>query len=204
MRGGVKLTAESEDTSIGDKVKGMFAMIYKILQELAKEYHIDIKDMYTSEYIRREFLGYHPFSSLGEDKEKARIENSDIMQMCLLYEMLAEKSLEKLSACTEGKRDGKTVRSMEILDWYLDFPQIMMRKALQARYSDKKTLECDGLAKVVLLAIGRSIRNWQKIGELHPSLQVEAGQLSELLRVLRADILQQFPEAPAFKRPGFE
>lgn len=198
-----------EDEGLWTHLKGVFESTYEVLQELAVERGIEVEDIYASENINREFWGEDFEIQLKDEKNNPQIENSDIIRITLIYEDLAEKCLEKiLIANPEKKKEKRQEDAFEVVNWYVDFMQSKMRRALYAFHLGGKKEEefenYNGSAKVVLLAIDRSIKAWKEIAVSEAEWEREIGHLLVVLAQLQKDIEKQFPKAREFKRPGFE
>jgi hypothetical protein len=116
------------------------------------------------------------------------------------------------------KTEDEVSDELDILQEWLDeiqrFTTFIPAKLKRALYS-ARTLrrweyqnglqnDCDGSAKIALVAIERSMESWKKI--LHEFSAHEDDCLSFLvaLQQLNAAVLQEFPNAPHFVRPGFD
>lgn len=200
-----------EDENIWSRLKAVFESTYEVLHELADERGIDVEDIYVSENINKEFWGEEYEIRLKGQKEILLIGESDIIRICMIYEFLADKCLEKIFEFLDD-REGKMEpidEAMEVIGWYLDLIQAKMRRALCAYYyhSEKEedhTEDYNGSAKVALISIERSLENWQVVEKCCPHLKKDINHLVVVLEQLRSDIEAQFPTARGFLRPGFE
>lgn len=64
--------------------------------------------------------------------------------------------------------------------------------------------DCDGSAKIALLAIERSMESWKNILNEFPTLEDDCLSFLAALQQLQEAILREFPNAPHFVRPGFD
>lgn len=200
-----------EEESVWSRLKSVFESTYEVLHELAEERGIEVEDIYAAENIDKEFWGEEFENQIQGEKANRLIEASDIIRICMIYEDLADKCLEKIFVFLDEqeKEEGPASEALEVVNWYLDLIQAKMRRALYGYYYQpkkpgKQTEDYNGSAKVALLAIDRSEKNWQLISGYCPLYRKEISQLMVVLAQLRTDIETQFPEARAFLRPGFE
>lgn len=217
-RGGFDLDEEviREDDNIWSRLKDVFESTYEVLHELAKERGIDVEDIYASENINKEFWGEdYENNELKGSKNNLVVENSDIIRLCLIYEDLADKCLEKIfeeldeSEKQGNKRSKEVDEALDVINWYLDLIQAKVRRGLFGyyRFTEKLGEEMDdynGSAKVALIAVGRSVCAWNIIVDVYPEYGREVRQLFVVLEQLREDITKQFPDAENFLRPGFD
>ncbi len=70
--------------------------------------------------------------------------------------------------------------------------------------ADEMSTNADGVAKMGLLAIDRSIGAWATLLPVFPARQAATLEILTLLSRLRVELEQEFPEAWAFVRPGFD
>lgn len=64
--------------------------------------------------------------------------------------------------------------------------------------------DCDGSAKIALIAIDRSMDSWRKIMRDFPGLEDKCLSFLVALEQLKTATLREFPEALHFVRPGFD
>lgn len=202
--------ANREGDSIWNRLKEVFESTYEVLHELADERGIDVEDIYTSENINKEFWGEEFENLIKGERSDSRIDQSDIIRICMIYEELADKCLEKIFILLDKKEKNEVVdEAVEVINWYLDLIQAKMRRALCAYYyqmssGKKESDDYNGSAKVALLSIDRSIDSWKKLFEICTPYLLEMQHIVVVLEQLRVDIERQFPDARAFLRPGFE
>lgn len=209
-RGGFNLDEEmvQEDENVWARLKNVFESTYEVLHELAEERGMNVEDIYASENIDKEFWGedYENVDIKGT-RENVVIENSDIIRICLIYQDLADKCLEKSFELLDDK--GKeSDEALDVIDWYQDLMQAKMRRALYGYYHADTGLEqkedYNGSAKVALIAIDRSVESWKILLSYGEEIHREMMQILVVLEQLKKDIKFQFPDAEKFQRPGFE
>lgn len=214
-RGGFNFDEEIsyEEENVWARLKDVFESTYEVLHELAEERGIDVEDIYASENIDREFWGedYENIELKGE-RDNLMVEDSDIVRICMIYEDLSDKCLEKVFEILDerlGEEKGREIdEALEIVNWYQDLMQAKMRRALHGYYHadscGKEKEDYNGSAKVALIAIGCSEEAWGVLLPHCAEMKREILQLLVVLTQLKKDILFQFPEAEKFRRPGFE
>lgn len=214
-KGGFKFDEEisQEEENVWARLKDVFESTYEVLHELAKERGIDVEDIYASENIDREFWGEdYENMALKGDRDNLMIEDSDIVRICLIYEDLCDKCLEKIFEILDeklGEDKGREIdEALETVGWYQDLMQSKMRRALHGYYHvgscGEEREDYNGSAKVALIAVRRSEEAWKVLVPYCSEMKREILQLLVVLSQLKKDILFQFPEAENFCRPGFE
>ncbi len=196
-----------EEGNIWTRLKEVFDSTYEVLHELAEERGISVEDIYASEKIDREFWG-DDYENSSREQCYARIEASDLIRICCIYEHLADKCLEKIYESEDDQHKGEILEeALEIVNWYLDLIQAKIRRALYGYHLSvpgKNKDDYNGSAKVALLSIDRSIKNWEIIRSHYPEHQRDISHLLIILHLLQNDTDQQFPTARTFQRPGFD
>lgn len=212
-RGGFDFDEEAiqEDENAWARLKNVFESTYEVLHELAEERGIDVEDIYASENIDKEFWGEDYENNDGKrTRDDLLVIDSDIIRICMIYEDMADKCLEKVFDVLDERKEAKTDidDALEIVNWYQDLIQAKMRRALHGYYhacsrQDEKE-DYNGSAKVALISIERSESNWNFLLPQCPEVGRDITQLLVVLEQLKKDIKFQFPEAGSFQRPGFD
>ena len=153
----------------------------------------------------------------GEDYEGTpreqvyqKLESSDLLRICSIYEYWADKCLEQLYEIINDKEKNELLEeALEVVGWYPDLIQAKIRRALYGYHyhtanKSKTTEDYNGSAKVALIGVERSIENWKIIQPLCPAYQKEISHLLVVLEQLRSDADEYFPKARTFVRPGFD
>ena len=100
--------------------------------------------------------------------------------------------------------------ALEVVQWYLFFIDVKLQRAVSSRVDDRcegdggYPSDADGAAKIALVAIDRSVAAWARLRE---RLDAETDAMLDLLvrlERLRRATEREFPQARAFKRPGFD
>lgn len=100
--------------------------------------------------------------------------------------------------------------ALDVINWYSFFISSKLSRALmglrdeQIRRSHPIQNDANGNAKVTLLAINRSLTAWEVIRTAFPHATDAMLELLLILGRLRRGILELFPNANRFVRPGFD
>ena len=114
---------------------------------------------------------------------------------------------------TEGaRRETVTIKdSLSIIRWYMHLIHAKAVRALMGRMADSVEesadglqRDCDGSAKVALIAVARSMQAWSSLFEILPEQEDHFLKILSMLEKIRSMVKREFPEAEAFVRPGFD
>jgi len=100
---------------------------------------------------------------------------------------------------------------LEIVQYYVHFIHAKFQRALRGSIEDDGWEEkngyqrdCDGSAKIALIATDKCIEAWVKINEMMPGNEDEIVNLLALLQRIKRIGEKEFPKARKFLRPGFD
>jgi hypothetical protein len=148
----------------------------------------------------------------SESARRARVEGAPLARMSMRFGMQAHAWLEKRSHAVDAIADPVVREAFEIAGWDSFLIAVKLRRALDGRdraicqedEQDSDPLQSDwnGSAKVALISLERSTAAWATIAAAtsDSTAQVLADAVAHLRRV----VLQEFPNAPLFVRPGFD
>ena len=131
-KGGFNFEREGhrEDESIWARLKEVFESTYEVLHELAEERGLDVEDIYASENIDREFWG-EDYEGTPREQVYQKLESSDLLRICSIYEYWADKCLEQLYEIINDKEKNELLEeALEVVGWYPDLIQAKIRRAL--------------------------------------------------------------------------
>ena len=107
--------------------------------------------------------------------------------------------------------DAELIRdAQEVVQWYLHFIDVKLQRAVASRVDREREgddgfpSDADGSAKIALVAIDRSIGAWARLREHFAAHADTILDLLVRLEKLRRAVERRFPQARAFKRPGFD
>jgi hypothetical protein len=180
------------------------------LEAAAHDEEIERELEETEEYVRNHPLHAHAFEYLDivdawfdGHKEHFAAKRDELVQQAVL-------DLEGADPEAEAIRLSDAV---DVVRWYQYTITAKLDRALGGAHEDRQDPEadedgfprdCDGSAKVALLALDRSLAAWSVLRDSFPD---EADQLLDVLvhlDQLRRGIEHEFPAARAFVRPGFD
>jgi hypothetical protein len=142
------------------------------------------------------------------DARKARVDATRVMRLAWPYSLLAHKWL--MAARTQPV-DPVIAEALSIVTHDASFITVKLHRALDGRDvhwsgeeidGDPVQSDWNGSAKVALLSIARSRAAWQAIAEAGGG--VTAREFADLLGELQQEVEAEFPDAHAFRRPGFD
>ena len=119
-KGGFNFEREGhrEDESIWARLKEVFESTYEVLHELAEERGLDVEDIYASENIDREFWG-EDYEGTPREQVYQKLESSDLLRICSIYEYWADKCLEQLYEIINDKEKNELLEeALEVVGWY--------------------------------------------------------------------------------------
>jgi hypothetical protein len=99
--------------------------------------------------------------------------------------------------------------AFEVIWWYHRFIYVKIMRAVRGNDEDcfeDPDIPCDsdGTAKIVLIAIGRSLAAWNIMLHFFGNKKTSISPFIDKLTVLRRKVEEIFPDAWAFDRPGFD
>lgn len=191
---------------------------YHALREVADERKVNIEDICSSELYKGRFWNEFDDDDPLEEEEYLWLETLDAVKICQLYEILAEECLDKIfglldeqDLLPESKSQGSVSEALEVVNWYLDMMQPKIRQAFYDNSERSKFFfrniekgEWNGIAKVVLVAIERSLEAWEEMEKYCSSLKPDFIHLKVVLEQLEREIEISFPHARNFLRPGLD
>ncbi len=189
----------------------------ELLREMAAEDGIDLEAIDSSEIDvdverRRLAVDEHPLAVAAESyiwaaKIWFETHGEAFYQKGEELEMFVRLNIGSIDVT--GQVDQIT-DAIEVIQWYQFFISAKLNRALHGQLrsflpeADEFPKDSDGSAKICLIAIDRSMAAWAVLLRSFPQLQTETLDLLAHLERLRKGIEQQFPDARAFLRPGFD
>ena len=210
------------NTAFWEHITENFEKTIQLLRKTSKEHGVSIdKAMITEEenkYEERRMAFQnatknHPLSKLCNEYQKV------VMPFVKKNELVDAKTQELMDYIRLGIKTEKEVKAVnsaindcfDIIQWYLFFIGAKLQRALNGKLEGESRgidnrfhRDGEGSAKVTIIAIEKSITAWTKLYEVIPSIEDEALAALSLLSRLKKKILDEFPQAMQFKRPGFD
>jgi hypothetical protein len=127
-----------------------------------------------------------------------------------------EKLKENLTMGVESQQDAKvqmeTIKDcLALIQWYLTFLEPKLMRALMGKNDDGEIndekdypRDYDGSAKISIIGIERSMQAWIRLFDLLPDQEDDFLKALSLLEKIKGMTLEEFPNAMAFVRPGFD
>jgi hypothetical protein len=117
-----------------------------------------------------------------------------------------------LAELPAGSDPAPVIDALEVIRWFQFMISVKIQRALGSRAHEAENPEfwakvpkdSDGTAKIALIAIDRSIGSWATLLPVFPARQNATLEILALLSRLRVELEQEFPDAWAFVRPGFD
>lgn len=195
----IRKESNEPERDIASYVGAMLQDAMELLQDLAREHGIDF-----------DALDEDDFEPRKPDKDNYLVKKADEHSRWLSgwltrNDRVISDTMSSLKA--NGNEDSLVLQdALDVLKWYIHFIAVKFSRALLKPYADSTEGRSDsnGSAKVALIAVNRSIEALALILRFIPS--EEDTLLEGLVRLerIRKRALKVFPEALAFKRPGFD
>jgi hypothetical protein len=213
------LTPEEQDftnEAFWVKMGEIFSLTRELIEDSARELgidpeEIDPEDIENEERCFDEACG-HALTQMAEDyssKAKIWLENSS--------KLLNEKEIEFFDRVSLGietdKIDGEASSIRDALDvimYYLFFIQAKVIRALHGKIEgvpeeiEYMPKDSDGSAKVAIISIERTMSAWAVLLQIFTKEEDFILSILAHLKRLHNRMLDEFPDAMAFVRPGFD
>jgi len=189
----------------------------KMVQEMAAEKGIDLDALDTEEESGdRKSFDEKDVVHMTTHLAKSYITRVDdwLDANIFIYESAAdapETDRESGLATPRLQEDAITLKgSVEVIQWYQHQIYIKLKRAVHSTQDIDFEIEnnfpkdSDGSAKVALIGMDRSISAWGKLLNYFTDQEQEILNIIAHLERLRTSTENEFPEARAFVRPGFD
>ena len=193
--------------SIGEILTSTIEMIH----ELSKRYGIDLDsidyDAYEEENLKiRKEAGSFKSSILSKayiDLVETWLNSSENMLTNKIEELrqLEENGIPNINFENELKN---LKEAIEVICWYKHLIYVKLMRATTGTVDNRDNDDNNGSAKVALIGIDRSIVAWAKLLSFFPEQEDKLLDILVHLERLRRHTENEFPNARAFKRPGFD
>ena len=206
-----------------DDVKNSFTISMELLQQMADEKGIDLVEDEDGTEDSDDLPGIRSIEREDHTKSPLAILSMEYLQLvrawldsCSASLKDLEKSLQETALMGLPDRnpaeEAATLRdALEVIPYYMSQIYIKLMRAQSNRREDDAWFEendfpkdSDGSAKVALIGIDNSIRAWEVILHHLPTQEEAILPILSILTNLRHQVEAEFPDARAFKRPGFD
>ena len=201
--------ARNED--FWEAMSRIFEVTMELLYDLAREKGIDLDQAIES------------LDAEQEDRQRNSVDNNICSILARKYAKMAGMWLEaneSLLVCQNEQLkipgvvsalDGFDAQdTIEIVSWYQHLIYVKVNRALNGKIqASEDSLEDDeydanGSAKVALIGIEKSIAAWGLLQSLHGRDNSQLQEILFYLERLRRKVMNLFPGAQSFIRPGFD
>lgn len=213
---------EISNKAFWDKLSETFDNTRRLLRVAAEQYGLDLdeimKEADAGECIRLEQNIRH--QCIEHPVGKLSLSYGDACDDWLKSQPGIEEKVAEIQQSislgttdvTEAKSIADEIKdSVEVIAWYHTLIHVKLMRAMMGRLDDEQfeldddfPRDHDGSAKVAIIAIERSTQAWLGLYKLIPEGEDLFLKLLGMLEKLRELCIQEFPEAMAFKRPGFD
>lgn len=211
---------DANNQAFWKKLEENFAKAREILQKAAAEAGFNLEP--TSEELEeaeeredamRLQISQHPISVLTLEYAKvARAWLKTQPGMLDRLEDLKQELILGVESEQGAKQQTATIReSLSVIQWYLHFIHVKFTRALMSRMQDDYIegredydYDSNGSAKIALIAIERSMQAWSELFSILPREEDHFLKVLSMLDNVKTRALNEFPEAMAFVRPGFD
>jgi hypothetical protein len=206
--------AENED--FWDKLHETFENTMETVEEKDQEVDFEIAEEALQESIRERDEIHEAACSQPYSRSAMRyievVDNWFESKESLLGEASNERESPARADSPGGEHAGDAVDihdCLEVIRWYQRQIRVKLCRAARGTIrAELEDLEClledaDGSAKVALIAIERSLAAWATLLRRFPDHEDAIHALGTLKRLLR-QVEAAFPNARAFRRPGFD
>ena len=221
---GTKLAARKElkpDKNMPRGMKGLqlrlrifLKLVKEIMKEMAEERGIAVKDICDSEDLMEGCLLRKGGDVPVDKKRMDAAGKTDIVRTSMIYEALGEKCLEAIYETLDTDPDDESLvydkdPDLAVVGWYVSFVESKLRRAVYDMNSPEqerilRNEDYNGSVKVALIGMDRSLVSWEVVREKFPGWEKDIDRILVVLKELLKDVEEQFPDARAFLRPGFE
>ena len=211
---------DMENKAFWERIGQNFVKARKMLEKAAEQYGIDLdtiseeaQDNFRKKEELKKKSREHPLATLS-------LQYSEIGREWLKTQPGMLDRLEDLKAelnlgveSTDGaRRETTTIKdSLAVIQWYLVFIHVKLARALMGKLSGDDwddaegfQRDCDGSAKVALIAIERSMLAWSALFDILPQNEDDFLRILSMLEQIKTMVVAEFPGALTFVRPGFD
>jgi hypothetical protein len=211
---------DMKNRAFWDRLSQNFAKARVMLEEAAEKSGIDMhtlrqeieKNEQTSK-TREHNVHNHPIVLMAKDY----VDFADHWLktqpgMMDKLEKLKENLTMGVESHEQAKEQTETIKeSLKVIEWYMYFLEPKIARAIMGKKNadafdedDDYQRDYDGSAKITVVAVERSMHAWAGLFELLPEQEDVFLKVLALLEKIKAKIIEEFPNAMKFIRPGFD
>ena len=226
-----KLAPEEQDMAnkaFWDRIGKNFESAITLLHKAAAKHGIDldaVTDAEKNDYLikkkeNRDAAKSHPLAKLTPsyiEKGRKLLENEELMKG-KADEIIKQVELGMMDEGQVSREVSILKDCRDIITWYLHFIHVKFMRALMGKMEGDARLpdgqgweeangfqrDCDGSAKISMIAIDKSIEAWTLMLQFIPAAEDKIIELLALLQKAKRIAEAEFPKAKTFVRPGFD
>ena len=218
-------TEEAYFEAAMDDVKNSFSISIELLQQMADEKGIDLDENEDEDETEEsdDLPGIRSIEREEHTNSPLAILSMEYLQLVRAWLDSCSASLKELEKNLQDTalmglpernpaQEAAALRdALEVIPYYMSQIYIKLMRAQSNRREDDAWFEennypkdSDGSAKVALIGIDNSIRAWEVMLYHLPTQEEAILPILSILTNLRNHVEAEFPDARAFKRPGFD
>ncbi len=210
-------TRDIRNEAFWEKLHSIFEQTKEMLQDMAKEMGIDLGSMDTESVMEEQ-------KCKRRDAKEHELARAAYKYISIVNEwfngelFLFEDKKDELHTMASIGLDESKIKAeaddiadaIEVIQWYQHQIYVKLMRALcQGNNDDEEMdevlkMDSNGSAKVALIGMDRSIGAWGKLQDHFPGKTDAILDILLSLDRLRRKTEKEFPDARAFKRPGFD
>lgn len=221
-------TRGSDDTPLGDELLEILGDTLELLREMAAESGMDLDAPELDENTETDMAARLDAAVEEEEHRFRRAAEHPLAVAAEAYIDMVDRWFEAAAPAFQAREEALNAQirmgldeeisdsiargltdAVAVIRWYQFFISAKLQNALHS--ADESSLlpaetqsHADGVAKIALLAIDRSMDAWETLARFFPQHETEALEILVHLSQLRRNVEAEFPRARAFVRPGFD
>lgn len=205
---------DAENSDFWQNLMPYRAQADELIPEWAKHAGLDLnisEEHQPSSRRKKPSVDKHPLVRAGKDYANAASDWFRTLDQTIDVSILSFIANAADAAATGSEIDREVTlpfeSAREVVQWYQYQISVKTMRALSSRnddLDDSETNDSDGSAKVALIGVDRSIAAWRIIQLSLPERSDTIVPLILNLACLRNSLLNTFPKASEFIRPGFD
>jgi len=211
---------DKQNKAFWDRIGNNLMKAQDLLQKAAEHFRVDLENLPEEPGAEQEKRERIKIESREHPISKLTFQYSNIARGWLKTQPGMLERLDNLKAelsmgveSTQGaKKQTNTIKdSLSVIQWYMTFIHVKLVRAMMGKLKDDGwdmangfQRDCDGSAKIALIAIDRSMHAWTSLFDILPEKEDEFLKILAMLEKIKTMVKEEFPKAEAFMRPGFD